>query len=862
MIARWMDKFNKKKDDRGSALVMVIISIAFIGTLVAMMVYLVYYNYLMKYTDRSAKDNFYTAESALNEIKAGIEKDVSEAMVESYYKVLSEHTADTAQNQQAYFEIEYKESLKDILQFQNATMGASGLQEDVHYYEPSNLAAYWVETPRASAPGQQGAYIETLPHGSWTGLATDDGLNAFKSDGPVVVYKAGNVIELKNVRISYTDEDGYVSIIETDIDIETPEINFANVMSLPKLETYSMISAGGIYNGYQRSSTTHKPVVASGIQTSTIVTGNVCGGEKGIYVDGVGGQISFELKPGDTATGFTLTADKISASNGRNQRETNSPASGESILISTDYEVFARNLYVESATMDVAADCFIQDDLTLDGTYPKIVMSGRYYGYGSEYGTAENNSAILLNGAHSTVDFSNLQQLTLAGHAYVGGVHYNATDNNPAGDYVEDWDDYNEEKKILDKTGDTAEWSKTGTQLNENVSVSNNSDVLMGQSVAVKSDQLMYMVPVECMGYDGDTQILAKNPMTYEEYTKFATTYIPEYDANGKVVMEDGQVVYTDQLKYTAVRLDVIMNKVGASPNSYGASYTPVFRRVNGTILVYFYLNFTSDEKANQFFRDYYNADKDAFNRYFNTYVASYSINSDILNANNGLLSIAGNMLYKRGNTVYLKEDTFDEDLVNFEAMENNRKMYLSYYQGLSKYLMKTTDDLSASQLKNDVFTNIAVDEDTFADYVQAGAFKTYKNTDDKVVAIVVNNAKSGSFVLEEGAYPDLHLIIASGDVTINVRNFDGLIFSGGNIYIGSNNDRIRIDYDPAEVQKAMTAKTANGDYVFEVLQNGIAYANSLGTTDADLLDAIEEQKERDVVRAADLVKFVNWNKE
>lgn len=864
MIARWMDKFKKmKKDNRGSALVMVIISIAFIGTLVAMMVYLVYYNYLMKYTDRAAKNNFYTAESALNEIKAGIEKDVSDAMVESYYKVISEHTADTAQNQQAYFEIEYKENLKNILNVQSQIMGPAGLQEDVNYYEPANLVAYWVETPKAATAGSEGAYMETVAHSSWTGLGTDTGLASFKDEGPMVIFKDGNVIEFKNIKISYTDEDGYVSIIKTDIDIETPEINFANVLSLPKLETYSLVSSGGIYNGYQRNTVTHKPAAAPGTQTRTVVTGNVFGGENGIFVNGVDGQINFDKKTGDATTDFTVTANRISASNGRSQSDSgsnNRPASRASILVGEDYEVWATDLYVESATMDVEANCFIQDDLTLDGTYPKITMSGRYYGYGSEYGTAANNSAILFNGAHSTIDFSDLKQLTLAGHAYVGSVHYNAADNNPAGDYVEDWAEYNKEKERLDASGATASWSESGTQVNEDVSVSNNSDILMGQSVAAKSDQLMYMVPVECMGYDGDTQILAKNPMTYDEYTKFATTYIPEYDANGNVVMKDGKVVYTDQLKYTVVRLDVVMNKVNASPNSYGATYTPVFRRVNGTILVYFYLNFTSDEKANEFFRDYYNADQAAFNRYFNNYVASYSISSDVLDANSGLLSIAGNMLYKRGNNIYMRSDTFDQDLVNFEAMENNRKLYLSYYQGLSKYLMKTTEDLSASQLKNDVFTNIAVDEEEFAEHVQAGGYKTFKNTDDKVVAIVVNNAASGSFVIDEGAYPDLHLVIASGDVTLNVREFEGLIFSGGNIYIGSNNTRI--DYDAAEVQKAMTAKTDSGSYVFEVIQNGIAYANSLGTTDADLLDAIEAQKERDVVRATDLVKFVNWNKE
>ena len=105
MIAALRNKWkNKSMNDKGSALVLVIIAIAFIGTLVAMMIYLVYYNYLMKFTDRSAKDNFYTAESAVAEIKAGIEQDVSEAMVESYYEVMSKHASDSASNQQAYFE--------------------------------------------------------------------------------------------------------------------------------------------------------------------------------------------------------------------------------------------------------------------------------------------------------------------------------------------------------------------------------------------------------------------------------------------------------------------------------------------------------------------------------------------------------------------------------------------------------------------------------------------------------------------------------------------------------------------------------------------------------------------------------------
>lgn len=866
MTAKWKEKLKKQlKDDRGSALVLVIISIAFIGMLIAMMVYMVYYNYLMKYADRSAKNNFYTAESALAEIKAGVEKNVSDAMLESYYDVLSNHSADSAANQQAYFESTYREKLSTAMDIKTAIIGPGALQQTVNYYEPSLLKNYWIKTPIAADAGDEGARIETVPYSSWTDLGTDIGAGKFNDGGPVVVYKSGNIMELQHVRISYTDKDGYVSIIETDLAIETPEINFANVLSLPDLESYSLVSAGGIYNGYTRSSVDFEPEPTA-VATMTEVTGNVYGGEDGIYVDGGSGQIKFTKKDSDPDTMvFTVTADSINASRGRIQTDENRPSSSAGIDVGDMYEVWARDLYVESATMNLDANCFIQDDLTLDGTYSKIALSGKYNGYGTTYGTASLNSAILINGAHSTLDFSSLKELNLAGHAYVGSIHYNAEeDDEENGDYIADLDAYKKQKEEEAKKEQAAGTGQTGqdedSDILEEVSVSNNSDVLMGQSVAVKSDQLMYMVPAECMGYDGDSQICGKNPMTYDEYIKFATTYEPLLDENGNISMKDGKIVYSDTLKYTVVRLSIIMNKLGKSPNSYGATYTPVFRRVNGSILVYFYLKFASDDKANEFFRDYYEADKEAFTQYMSSYVDSYTINSDITRANSGLLSIAGNMLYMRNGNVLMAEDTLDEDLPDFESQEASRQQYETYYQSLSKFLMKTTDSLSATMVKSDVFSNIVISEDEFSKQVSSGKYKTYKNTDDKVVAVVVNNKNIGVQSLNALASADLHLVIATGDVLVDVPEFDGLIICGGDIYIASNNKKI--NYDAAEVQKAMTAKNGDGNYAFEVIQNGIAYANSLGTTDADLLQAIEDQKQRDVVRASDLVKYVNWNKE
>ena len=47
-----------KEDNKGAAIVVAIVAIAFIGMLVGMLVYMAYYNYLMKHIDKRNKDNF------------------------------------------------------------------------------------------------------------------------------------------------------------------------------------------------------------------------------------------------------------------------------------------------------------------------------------------------------------------------------------------------------------------------------------------------------------------------------------------------------------------------------------------------------------------------------------------------------------------------------------------------------------------------------------------------------------------------------------------------------------------------------------------------------------------------------------
>ncbi len=100
-----------KKNNRGSSILLVIIAIAFVGTLATILVYSTYYNYLMKHTDRSAKGNFYTAETALNEINAGLQQIVSNAMKESYTYTMQNGVDRDAIGKQKLFSEKYKKTL-------------------------------------------------------------------------------------------------------------------------------------------------------------------------------------------------------------------------------------------------------------------------------------------------------------------------------------------------------------------------------------------------------------------------------------------------------------------------------------------------------------------------------------------------------------------------------------------------------------------------------------------------------------------------------------------------------------------------------------------------------------------------------
>ncbi|MBE5871800.1 MAG: hypothetical protein E7294_11155 [Lachnospiraceae bacterium] len=825
MLKRILDRFHMKKtDDKGSAIVVVILAIAFAGMLVAMLMYSSYVNFKMKGADRQAKATFYTAESALDEINAGLQSDISMIMTNAYTDVMKSAAKVTDENRKANFQTEFCDLFKKI-----CNPGAQKREDFINH-----LISYWTTTPRYTATdgsygdttGKFGAYLELTNTG-------DAMANWYVEDE--------DIITLKGLRVTYINEKGYVSIIETDIVIKIPDLEFSANSSKPDLQMFSLVANNKL----------EKEVGGMTVD----IAGSVYGGKDGIYASGKGSKMSFIFKDDDLKADaepkeFFVAANSV---NSQNRALIESGKIYKIGGIENDAtgkpDIWVRDINTQTGDLDLDGKIYVQDDLNLDGTDfnghgSNVKLSGSYIGFGDATNSASLSSSILVNGAKTRIDMSDLTQLMLSGHAYVGAMHYDANAKAESS-YIEDLADatlnpddyYNDPKDEYEK---------------------NEEDVVLGQSIAMKSDQLLYMVPTECMCYDNETgeQVLAKNPLTYDEYLKYTTTYI----ATG--TDDSGNPVYSTNLKYRVVDLGKTFEKMEKSLQAaYGVSYRPVFRKVNGSILVYYYLMFDSDRQADQFFQDYYEADPDTIEQYAKSYLSELILNPDI--ESEGLLSLGGNAILYDGTDIKLKKSTYPAEIADpdgFQGTQELRAQYQSSFNGLTHFLTMAESSLTAEQLSRDVYNNL-IDSAKFDSKVSASGTTYTRTVGTKIFkAFAIDNEGSSTPFDLSATYEDYNIIVASGDIRVTIPQFEGLIISGGNITIAPTCNHIL--YNDDAVLAAMRAKN-DDDYFYQLFRNGNAYVNVPGVSGkaGEETEDTEEARKSNYVKVGDLIQYSNWTK-
>lgn len=354
-------------------------------------------------------------------------------------------------------------------------------------------------------------------------------LNLEAGAAPLMAVVEGDDIVLKNVSVAFM-ENGYETKITTDVRLK---------VEFTKLDVETPVTISGNYVDYSIISD-HNVWISEG--DNSTVSGNVYAG-KSLVADN-GGKLALTAKT-------VIAGEQI-----RTER-------GGSIAISGstgNVEVWTKNILTVkdvTGTTDPQSiklqntDCYVADDMTIGADGSKIAITGNYYGYTALGGgvTASNSSAIVINAGGATLDLSGLGTLWLAGRSSL---------------------------KVPDVYGG----SKDATSY---------SEIMEGEAISYKGNQLAYLVPGECI------KTYEHNPLTQAEYNAIkdnVAAYIDtgaEFGTNGTMTLAP-YVASTTPCEIVPVRFlsepeplyyVYIKFKTNAAAEEYFLEYS----KVNGSVL-------------------------------------------------------------------------------------------------------------------------------------------------------------------------------------------------------------------------------------------------------------------------------------
>lgn len=775
-----------RKNQRGSAIVMVLVAVAFVGIMASMLMYVSLINYRIKATDRKAKDNFYSAELAVDEIRAGLLGIVYDSFSRAYEETLQNYAQDDGTSKNELFKNKYEEYLIDSIK----------MQADSGKYDLELLRQFVTE------------------------LAADkDGVGAYIDSRDCEILKNEDGIRLKKIKVTYTDAAGYVSMIETDILLVVPNLGIHTTYEFPDVEEYCVIADEKIQIGN-----------GSAADNGVIAKGSVYGGKKGIELDSrsafylQGYQPMGEIAPKPAKV---ITDGEISMGNELSYNSSHLSTAPEVSLwtagIRIDGIASTMNADADNYVLSLRGNTYVQDDLTIGSSGTGVLLEGSYIGFGNANTKAEKSSSIIINGADTTLNLVNLADLSLGGNTYIATSKLNL--------------------------------SVSGNQISE----AENKDIKMGNAIASKAEQLAYLVPAECIGYDlaMNRTMVGRNPVNVKDelYLKFL----------------DLSKTYPDD--YKEVNLSLIDKIVGKPLANYGATYEKVYYKPDrDTIWAYYYLKFTSSLEAARFFKDYYTANPASLNNYIEDYIHILDTgNLEHLN-----LNIVGNMVARdSAGNFKLIEATVGQDLEEQIRLNKEYAKYSNQFVSLCKKLTTNYEDLTAKERKSGVYDNIINTEliqrcKTLNIFLQN--YVVFENASaDALALLILNDGNDGTINLyqafeEAGIAPadwrKVHLVVSERNLEVKPYAgmtdilFEGTVIIDGVLSVPEN----RANFSVMESLDDVLLATYSYEYDNKELT---MKALSLFREGKDSeITGVADIKEENHITSEELVVYENWTKQ
>ncbi|MDD3347404.1 hypothetical protein [Oscillibacter sp.] len=633
MKSTWKTAFAKLQDNRGSSIIMVVVSMMFLSILGAALLYMSYTGYLIKVTDRHGKETFYDAAAAMTELQSGIQQVVSNSIAAAYDDMLV-HYSDTA-----YTGANLTDKFHELF------------REEVFSWK--------------SDPTDGDSALFPLRLGTHT--CNTDVLKTFLTHPESTVLSAGaaqydpvsDTMLLRDFQVSCTNPKTLLtSNVTSDLVIKMPDFYYlASEYSISGIPEFAVIARTALSQTIGNSQLNIKgsayagSMDLSGAQSSLSVTGGtlICRGDVSVKDEG--------------------------------------PLSGASRLtVADNATLWANRINLNTAgSLSLNGKAYIADDLALEGDDASAAVGGSYYGFGQSLTDASQSSAILVNGKHTELDLSHAGRLMLAGHSFISDTA--STIGAPSG------------------------------------------QVLMGESLSVKSNQQAYLIPPAYL------EGVALNPTVLA-----ASDPIPA-------------PTLTDAPLWT----------IGGTPMSladYHITPKTVVLRRNGAgsqRIVYYFMEFASTADANQYFKDYFAANQGDISRYLKMYTD--------LSTLDGIAQTSGYVVYQSQEGYQLRGYAARDSLTTTSTQLTT--MFRQLGQTLSVNPVTTS--------ARDPYEYI-VNTDKLARELSPGSRKWF-DVDGDVLGLVVND----SYTITDSTPSSLRVILASGDVQVS-RDFRGLIVSGGAI--------------------------------------------------------------------------------
>lgn len=786
------------KTDQGFSLFTVIVAVSFVGILGMLILYMALANFQMKVTDLKGKDSFYMAERALEEVRVGLQEDVGEAMSSAYIKVLETYSKNSDNS-----ELEDYATLDEIRQAEFKELFVEELAELLSQPKNPNSSTAPVK-PQWYSLERLNSYLDILNE------INEEEESLFITNPadkePLMVKDLSGGILLKNLKSIYVDPLGKAAVIETDIRLGIPKVEFPTPSTLPDLMNMIVVANGGI--------------VCEGKQATeeTKISGSIYAGNT---------KTSIQINPGAS----------LRVSDGNNlvcQGDIDIQNGGKFINENVG-SLWARGISVASGEVKLTGKTCLADDLTVKtGNGSNVTISGEYYGYGSPssaksdkckfFGSlytkdstnTELSSAITVNGRNTTMDLSGVSKLMLAGKNYIADS--NITFEN-----------------------------KT------------NSNIVMGESLTVKGTQLAYLVPAELIGNGKQS-----NPMKFEDYPKDGAPEIkmdvPVEAWGGKTLREVGvdpkqpvqEIYYNDNSTDGYVYFYLNFKQDGDS-NDTNNEKAAAFMQM-------YYTNNPQVKKNMDKYLSFYVGEDSGIKVNSSQSYLRYITHGNVLTYDGSQKSGSLNSATNPSDSSMLNEELIQYQNTWFSL---NRKMIGS--TDLLKPNVPHEDGSSHNEAdaNRTVFDNL-VNEEEMVEFLKNHNNKYLFTMPDgeEFQALLENNGEENGgtntcLTIKANDAQKLRLIVCTGDVKIQDGvEFHGIIMTKGELTLGSGAKVISSPMEAAKVFQSQTATDGISPKKFFWDGNKYVLGNAIMDNDGTSGTQIS-----DVYDLAECVTYENWKK-